>query len=144
MYEPSTRAPLEDGETVKDSFHADRATYIRDHVIMAALGALGAMLVLQVIGEVWWVGAPAAMAAIGVRGFYLASDDLTAHWDLTERRLLGPQGRAVRLSDVAKLRSLGSALQIVTKGGDKHLIKYLADKAAVREAINRQLPGGRG
>lgn len=135
MYELNAHAPLLDGETVIEVFRADRATYIRDHLIMAALGAIGAMLALYYMGEVWWVGAPAAVAAIAVRGFYLASDDLHAHWDLTGQRLLGPQGRVAHLTDIKEIRSLGSAVQIITRGGDKHLIKYLADKAAVKARI---------
>ncbi|MBN2907507.1 MAG: hypothetical protein JXJ18_12430 [Rhodobacteraceae bacterium] len=136
MYEPATRAPLNLGETVIESFHAARATYVRDHVILAALGSLGAMGVLLAMGDPnFWVGTVAAVAAIGVRGAYLASDDLTARWDLTQTRLLGPQGRAVRLDRIARLNSLGSAIQIVTQDGDKHLMKYLADKAAVKARI---------
>ncbi|MHC0054234.1 hypothetical protein [Actibacterium sp. D379-3] len=141
MYEMNARAPLTEGETVVDSFSADRATYIRDHVIMGVLGALGAMIALYWMGEVWWVGAPAAAAAISVRGFYLASDDMTAQWDLTQERLLGPQGRTVMLSQIKALRGLGSAVQIITKGGDKHLMKYLADKPATRARIEAAMKG---
>lgn len=142
MYEMKDHAPLLDGETVLDSFAADRGIYIRDHLIMALVGAAAAMLVLHWIGEVWWVGAPAAFAAIAVRGFYLASDDLTAHWDLTEKRLLGPQGRSVPLGQIKALRALGSAVQVITTGGDKHLIKYLATQSAVRARIEAALNGG--
>lgn len=144
MYETNAHAPLMEGETVFESFYADRAIYVRDHVVMALLASLGAMLILHWMNEIWWVGTPAALAAIGVRAFYLASDDLTARWDLTQDRLLGPQGRAVALDDVDQLRALGSALQIVTRGGDKHLIKYLADRETVRTRIEAALahPGG--
>ncbi|MEX5727819.1 hypothetical protein Ga0609869_001172 [Rhodovulum iodosum] len=136
MYETNVRAPLEPGETVLESFHADRRVYIRDHVILAAIGAVGTMGVLALMGNPdWWVGSIAAVAAIAVRGFYLASEDVHARWDLTQDRLLGPQGRAVRLDQVAKLNSLGSAIQIVTKGGDKHLMKYLADKPAAKARL---------
>lgn len=141
MYEMNARAPLLDGETVVERFTADRATYIRDHVIMGVLGSIGTMIVLYFMGEVWWVGAPAAIAAISVRGFYLASDDMAAQWDLTEGRLLGPQGRIVPLSQIKALRGLGSAVQIITKGGDKHLMKYLADKPATRARIEAAMEG---
>lgn len=144
MYEPATHAPLAEGEEVIARFNADRATYIRDHAVMAVVLAIGAMIVLQLMGEVWWVGAPAALAAIGVRAFYLASDDLTSYWELTDQRLLGPQGRAVRLAEVKDLRTLGSAVQIITNSGDKHLMKYLSDKAATRNQIERHMAGGRG
>lgn len=141
MYEMNARAPLLDGETVVERFTADRATYIRDHVIMGVLGSIGTMIVLYFMGEVWWVGAPAAIAAISVRGFYLASDDMAAQWDLTEGRLLGPQGRVVPLSQIKALRGLGSAVQIITKGGDEHLMKYLADKPATRARIEAAMEG---
>ncbi len=144
MYEPNTRAQLNDGEEVIARFDADRTTYIRDHVVMAVVMAIGAMVILHFMDEVWWVGAPAAFAAIGVRAFYLASDDLAAYWELTNFRLLGPQGRQVRLGEVKKLNSLGSAVQIVTNAGDKHLMKYLADKTGTRDQIERHLAGGRG
>jgi len=140
MFDTDARAPLLGGETVLQSFHADRATYIRDHVILAVIGSIGAMLALYWTGHPdYWVGAVAAVLAIAVRGGYLASDDLTARWDLTNQRLIGPQGRVVRLRDIDKLRALGSAVQVVTRGGDKHLIKYLADKDAVREAIMQHM-----
>ena len=144
MYEPKTRAKLTEGEELIARFDADRATYIRDHVVMAAVLAVGAMVVLQLMGEVWWVGAPAALLAIGVRAFYLASDDLTAYWELTDQRLLGPQGRAARLAEIKELRTLGSAVRIITDAGDKHLMKYLADKNGTRDQIERHMAGGRG
>lgn len=144
MYEPHTRAELLDGEEVIARFDASRDTYIRDHVVMAGVLSLLAMVVLHFLGEVWWVGAPAAIAAIAVRAFYLASEDLKAYWELTDRRLIGPQGRQVRLGEVKQLNSLGSAVQIVTNGGDKHLMKYLANKHAVRDQIERHMAGGRG
>lgn len=142
MYESATRAEMQTGEQVIARFGADRATYIRDHVVMAVVLSLGAMVVLHFMGEVWWVGAPAACAAIAVRGVYLASEDMHAYWELTNRRLIGPQGRQVWLSDVTALRHLGSAIQIITSGGDKHLMKYLADKHAARDTINRHMTGG--
>ena len=142
MYEPKTRAKLTEGEELIARFDADRATYIRDHVVMAVVLGIGAMIVLHFMGEVWWVGGPAAILAIGVRATYLASDDLAAFWELTDRRLIGPQNRQVRLGEVKELRSLGSAVQIVTNAGDKHLMKYLADKTGTREQIERHLGGG--
>ena len=61
-----------------------------------------------------WTGAVGGLAAIAVRAFYVASDELQARWDLTDRRLLGPQTRAVRLAEIATVRRLGSAVQVVT------------------------------
>ncbi|SLN62904.1 hypothetical protein PSA7680_03317 [Pseudoruegeria aquimaris] len=131
-------APLAEGEAVIASFPADRATYVRDHAAMAALAMGGGMIVLWLLGNPHvWTGAVGGLAAIAVRGFYLASEDLSARWDLTDRRLLGPMGRSIPLSEITRIRALGSAVQIITRGGDKHLIKYQPDKDATRTAIAR-------
>ncbi|MBK5934519.1 hypothetical protein C8N32_104175 [Rhodovulum imhoffii] len=136
MHDPAYRVPLADGEHVIESFHTDRAAYIRDHVLMAAIGGVGAMAGMYLMGNPdFWVGAVAALAAVAVRGGYLASEDLSARWDLTGTRLIGPQGRAARLAEIEKLNNLGSAIQIVTRSGDKHLMKYLADKPAVKARL---------
>lgn len=128
--------PLEDGEQVLDRFLADRGTYIRDHAWMAVVAMAAGMLILWVIGNPHvWTGAIGGLAAILVRGAYVASDELAARWDLTDRRLLGPQTRAVRLSEIAQVRGLGSAVQVITQSGDKHLLKYLADRQAVATRI---------
>ena len=128
--------PLEDGEQVLDRFLADRGTYIRDHAWMAVVAMAAGMLILWVIGNPHvWTGAIGGLAAILVRGGYVASDELAARWDLTDRRLLGPQTRAVRLSEIAQVRGLGSAVQVITQSGDKHLLKYLADRQAVATQI---------
>jgi roadblock/LC7 domain-containing protein len=37
----------------------------------------------------------------------------------------------VRLAEIDKLRTLGSAVQVITRSGDKHLLKYLADRPRV-------------
>lgn len=142
MSTPSSRmtpaAALEEGEEVIASFQADRMTYIRDHAWMAALAMGGGMAILWATGNPHvWTGAVGGLAAIVIRGWYVASDELAARWDLTDRRLLGPQTRAVRLDQIEQVRGLGSAVQVVSKGGDKHLIKYLADKSAVMDRIRR-------
>lgn len=129
-------AALAEGEHVVRSFHPDRMTYWRDHAWMAALAMAAGMGILWAIGNPHaWTGALGGLAAIAVRAFYLASDELKARWDLTDRRLLGPQGRMVRLGDIARVRGLGSAVQVVTRAGDKHLIKYQADRAATEARI---------
>ncbi len=139
--QPTT--PLAEGERVIQSFHPDRATFWRDHAWLAA-GAMGlGMVVLWLMGNSHvWTGAVGGLAAIAVRAFYVASDELTARWDLTEQRLLGPQTRAVRLAEIRTVRGLGSAVQVVTAAGDKHLIKYQADRAGV-EARIRAAAGSR-
>jgi hypothetical protein len=138
-------APLADGETVLHSFRADRATYWRDHAWMAA-GAMGlGMVILWAIGNPHvWTGALGGLAAIAIRAGYVASDELAVRWDLTDRRLLGPGGRAVPLTGIKAVNKLGSAVQIVTHGGDKHLIKYQSDGAAARARLERAMAGVTG
>ncbi|REC57977.1 hypothetical protein DRV84_05180 [Rhodosalinus sediminis] len=122
-------------------FRPDRGTYVRDHAWMAALAMAGAMGVLWAIGNPHvWTGAVAGLAAVGVRAWYLASEELGHEWRIEDGALHGPGGRHVPLDRIARLNTLGSAVQIVTEGGDKHLIKYLADRDAVRAAI-RQAAG---
>ena len=133
---PST--PLNNGETVQHSFTPDRAAYWRDHAWLAA-GAMGCgMAILMLLGNPHvWTGAIGGLAAIAVRGFYLASDELKARWDLTDSRLLGPQGRNLRLAEIAKIRKLGSAVQIITLSGDKHLLKFQTDRDDTIARIER-------
>lgn len=117
-------------------WRADRTAYIRDHVMIAAIGAMLTCLVLWWVGNGdWWVGLIAAPAAVLVRGWYLASEELALTWTLTREAVLGSQGKRISLRDVEKVRSLGSAVQIITRSGDKHLLKYLADPAATRDRI---------
>lgn len=120
------------------SWTADRATYLRVHVLMAVVGAIGCTGILYFVGNPdYWVGAVAAFAAIAVRGWYLASEELTLRWDLTRNAVQASSGKRVALADIKTVRSLGSAVQLITHGGDKHLMKYLADPAAVKAAIAR-------
>lgn len=140
---PST--PLADGEVIVASFRPDKATYWRDHAWMAAVAMAAGMAVLWAIGNPHvWAGAVGGLSAIAVRAFYLASDELAVRWDLTDRRLLGPQTRAMRLGEVETVRRLGSTVQIITRGGDKHLLKYQADGAATKAKLERSIAGGRG
>lgn len=119
-------------DTVLARFAADRATYWRDHAWLAALAMAVGMGVLWIMDNPHiWTGAIGGLFAVAVRAFYLASDEATAVWVLTETELKGPEGRRVRLAEIDKLRTLGSAVQIITRSGDKHLMKYLADRPAV-------------
>lgn len=126
-------------------FAPDRMTYIRDHVVMIVLGGIGAAAVLFVL-EVpdIWVGPVAALAAITLRGAYLMSEEMEKVWMLSGNELVGPQGRRVFLHQIEKVRTLGSAAQIITTGGDKHLIKYLADPKAAKAQIEAAMAGRRG
>jgi len=122
-------------------FSADRTAYIRSHTWMAAAAMAGAMLVLWLIGnDHVWTGAPAGLAAIVLRGWYLASEELGYVWVLEDGALTGPGPRRIALDAIAQVNTMGSYVQIVTQSGDKHLIKYQADPAATKAAIERALP----
>lgn len=136
-------APTDRAGKVIETFQADRRTYLRAHLWMAGIGAVAAPVVLMLIGAGdAWVGAPAAVAAIAVRGWYLASEELGTRWELTKQeiRLITPQGetgRRMGLGEIETVRTLGSTVQVVSKSGEKALIKYLADSEAARDRIAR-------
>jgi hypothetical protein len=134
-------ADLEEGEVVRASFVPDRKTYIRDHAWMAALAMGLGMAILWALGNPHvWTGAVGGLLAVAIRAWYLLDEALAERWDLTDRRLLGPGGRAIRLKDIKEVRSLGSAVQIVTLGGDKHLMKYQPDRDATKARIDEARP----
>ncbi|MDA7964625.1 hypothetical protein [Ruegeria sp.] len=122
------------------SFAADKGTYIRTNAWLAAAAMAGAMIVLWLIGNPYiWTGAPAGLAAIGLRAWYLASEELTATWQMTDTTLTGPGPRKVPLNQIQAVNTMGSYVQIVTKTGDKHLIKYQANPATTKAAIERAM-----
>ena len=126
-------------------FAPDRATYIRNHAVLTVVGGAGAALVLFVLGMPdIWVGPVAALAAVPLRGAYLMSEEMGKVWTLSGNELLGPQGRPVFLHQIGKVRTIGSAAQIVTVEGDKHLIKYLADPGAAKARIEAAMAGRKG
>lgn len=128
----------EAGEAVLAEFPADRAAYWRSHAALAVAGGAAAGLVLLALGNPHaWVGPVAAGLAVGLRAAYLASEALSDRWVLTERRLLGPGGQVVPLSALTGVRPFFGAVQLVTRGGDKHLMKYLADAPAAVARIDR-------
>jgi len=121
-------------------FTADRASYLRNHAWLAALGMAGAMAALWLLGNPHvWTGAVAGLGAVVVRGWYLASEELAVVWEIKGNALIGPAERRIPLTQIAKVRSLGSFVQVITRSGDKHLIKYQADPAATITAIERAL-----
>ncbi|SDJ09991.1 hypothetical protein [Aliiruegeria lutimaris] len=125
-----------------EEWRANRATYIRDHVVISVVGAIGTCLVLWWLGNTdWWVGLIAAPMAMAVRGFYLASEELALCWVLTEDEIQGSQGKRIALRDIQKVRNIGSSVQVITRSGDKHLIKYLSDPAALRARIESHISG---
>ncbi|MDM7933379.1 hypothetical protein [Tabrizicola sp.] len=140
----SHAAPLLDGEKVMHEFRPDRAVYWRAHLIMAVvLGALAGLVLLWQGNPYPVVGPVAAVLAIGIRAAYVASEALAEVWRLTNRRLLGPAGRAIPLAQLQGARPFLGAVQVVTLGGDKHLIKYQADPAATAARLLATPKGGR-
>ncbi|MCB6179157.1 hypothetical protein LHP98_13610 [Rhodobacter sp. Har01] len=132
------RRPAEpdEGEAVLAEFRGDRMTYWRQHLIMAAVLGVVAGLLLLWQGNPYPVAGPlGAILAIGGRAAYLASEALGDRWLLTPTRLIGPGGRLVPVSSIAAVRPILGAVQVVTRAGDKHLIKYLADPDAVANRI---------
>ena len=145
---PAPGAAEADGaHDVIEVFRPDRDRYIRDHLWLAAIGMVGATAVLWALGnESYWVGAIAALLAVGVRGWYLASEELGRWWELTPAavRSVSPEGehqRSVPLAGIARVRRIGSAVQIVTEGGEKLLVKHQADPDDVRERLARAAGG---
>ncbi|MEX0302824.1 MAG: hypothetical protein AB3N24_10405 [Leisingera sp.] len=118
------------------AFTPDRSAYVRAHAWMAAIGMGGAMALLWALDSPHiWTGAVGGLAAIGLRGWYMASEELAVVWTLTKESLTGPAGRSVPVIQIEAVKTLGSYVQVITKGGDKHLIKYQADPAATARAI---------
>ena len=117
-------------------FRADTMTYWRDHAWLAAIAMTLGMGILWAMGNPdIWTGAVGGLFAVAVRAFYLASDEAKAEWVLTETEITGPENRRIRLADIARIRTLGSAVQLITRSGDKHLMKYMADRADVAARI---------
>lgn len=126
----------DEGETVLAEFRADRATYWKGHVVMAViLGAVAGAGLLAMGNPYPVMGPVGAGLAIAGRAAFLASEALTDVWKLTDRRLLGPSARSIALSQIAIARPFFGAVQIVTRTGDKHLIRYQADAGAVADRI---------
>ena len=128
----------EPGETLLAEFRADRSAYIRGHLVMAAvLGAVAGAALVATGNPAPWAGPVGAILAIGIRGWYLASEVLGMRWQLTDRRIVLPGGRAFRLPDLVAVRPFLGDVQLVTHQGDKHLIKYQPDAAATVAAIDK-------
>lgn len=124
--------------TASTQFPADRATYFRAHLRMAAIFMGAAMGLLWLLDNPdVWAGGIAALAAIALRGWYLKSEELELCWRIEEGDLLGPGTLRLPLADIEEVRALGSFVQVITTSGDKYLIQYQADPAATIAAIER-------
>ena len=123
---------LEQGEKLLREIASDRGRYWRDHGVLALLGMVAVGGVLLAMGNPHAaIGALGAPLAIGARAAYLASEQLGNRWWLTSQRLWLPGGRAVGLMEIATARKLLGDVQIITRAGDKHLIRHIADPSAL-------------
>lgn len=128
--------PLGPDETVTRVIRADAGVYLRNALVLAVvLGALAGGVLLALGNPFPWVGPVAALAAVALRAVWLRSEALAAEWRLTDRRLLGPAGQAIPLGAIAAVRPVFGDLVVITRTGDKHLLKYLANGPAIRAAI---------
>ena len=74
-----------------------------------------------------------AIAGAAVR---MAPETLAMHWVLTDRRVILPGGqRAIMLMELQTVRPLLGDVQLITRSGDKHLMKHLPDAAGVVKRI---------
>jgi hypothetical protein len=122
----------ESGEKKLREIRADKGVFWRDHGVMALLGMIGAGLVLSVLGsDHVAIGSLGAVLALGVRGAWLYSEQMRFYWVLSTMRLVGPGGRETYLMELETVRRLFGDIQIITKSGDKHLIKHVADAESV-------------
>lgn len=109
----------------------DKNTYIRSHWVMAALAMAVGMALLWSVGNPHvWTGAIGGLAAIVLRGWYLMDEELGHVWHLAGDTLEGPNDRRAPLGQITKLRTIGSAVQVILTNGDKHLIKFQPDPKA--------------
>ncbi|MDD7972386.1 hypothetical protein [Roseinatronobacter alkalisoli] len=126
----------EPGEKKLRDIRSDKTTYWRDHGVMAVLGMGVVGMVLAFIGsEHVAIGSLGAVLALAVRGVWLYSEQMKFCWTLTNMRLIGPGGRQVYLLELEKVRRLFGDIQIITRSGDKHLIKHVAGAEAIMAAI---------
>ncbi|MCZ8153952.1 MAG: hypothetical protein O9292_16360 [Rhodobacteraceae bacterium] len=104
---------------------------------MVIAGSIAAGLLLILLGNPHpWVGPVGALLAIGLRAAYLRSEAMAEVWTLTDTHLTGPGGRSIPRAQIVQARAFLGAVQIVTRTGDKHLLRYLPDPAAAARAIH--------
>ncbi len=129
---------LNPGEEVLARFQGSLRTYVKEHVLLAALGSVLMVGVLIYMGNPHaWTGMIGAVAAIAVRGLYVAREQLGFVWTLTNHRLIGPTGSGILLGNIEKVNTLFTAAQVVTIAGDKYMLKYQADAKDTKAQIER-------
>jgi len=129
---------LDPNEHLITSFSGNMTTYVKEHILLAALGSLLMSGVLMYVGNPYpWTGIVGAVLAILVRGLYVAKEQLGFTWYLTNRRLIGPGERAILLDNISKVNTIFSAAQVVTGTGDKYMLKYQADAKVTQAEIDK-------
>ena len=122
-------------------FTPNRSAYITAHAWMAAIAMVAGMVILWALDNPHvWTGAIGGLAAIVLRGWYMMSEELAVVWRIENGVLTGPAERRVALNQIEAVKTMGSYVQVITKGGDKHLIKYQASPAFTASTIE----GARG
>ena len=137
-------APLAKGEDLIHCFMPCPEVFRRQHLRMT----VAAMLIG--IGFLWlrhdpnyWAGALIGLAAFAGYGWLMARRELAQRWDLTSHRLIGPGRREVPLSDIAQVRTRGNTVQVVTRDGARHLLKYQPNRDTTRLMIQAVMNGNR-
>ncbi|EAQ44489.1 hypothetical protein MED193_10883 [Roseobacter sp. MED193] len=117
-------------------FNPNRNAYITAHAWMAAIAMVAGMVILWAMGNPHvWTGAIGGLAAIVLRGWYMMSEELAVVWRIEDGVLTGPAERRVSLNQIEAVKTMGSYVQVITKGGDKHLIKYQASPSFTASTI---------
>jgi hypothetical protein len=134
---PDSELPKAAGEELRAVFLPDVRRYWSDQAALAALGAAAVLLVMPMLGKgsQIWAAILGVFLAVALRALLVKSEVFARRWQLTDRRLIGPQGRQVVLSDLATVRRLFGDVQLVSRSGQKHLIKHLADTQGVMDTI---------
>lgn len=129
---PGRPAELAEGERLVTEFRPDLQTYWRAHLVMAVILGVGAGLVLMWLGNPYPVVGPVgAVLAIAARAAFVQPEAMAEAWRLTDRRLLGPRGQVVTLAQLQTAQPFLGAVQLTTTIGERHLLKYLSDPAAI-------------
>ncbi|MFE3837369.1 hypothetical protein [Pseudogemmobacter sonorensis] len=133
--------PASDGPRVLARWMPDRRSFWQRTFYMAVIFGFVAVWTLYLLDNPYlWTAPLAAFIAVFGRAAYLKSEILAQGWVMTETTLNGPQGRIVPLASVAEVKSFLGDVVIVTRAGEKHLIKYPADPEPVVRRIKAALP----
>lgn len=123
-------------------FTPNRSAYIRAHAWMSAFAMAAGMMILWAMDNPHvWTGAIGGLGAIALRGWYMMSEEMAVIWRVQDGALNGPAERNVPLDQIDAVKTMGSYVQVITRRGDKHLIKYQSSPsttvAALEHAIER-------